>query len=81
VSDLLWYKDVLQMALTDKNLTPDEDRLLAAMRVKLHIDDGEHEKILNEMGWSKEEYDQARKGRRTPHTTPTHASPATAWST
>ena len=51
------------MALTDKNLTPDEDRLLAAMRVKLHIDDDEHEKILNEMGWTKEEYDQARKGR------------------
>ena len=69
-SDLLCYKDVLQMALTDKNLTPDEDRLLAAMRVKLHIDDEEHEKILNEMGWSKEEYDQARKGRtRSPHRT------------
>ena len=59
------------MALTDKNLTPDEDRLLAAMRVKLHIDDEEHEKILNEMGWSKEEYDQARKGRTA---TPQHGT-------
>ena len=63
--DLLWYKDVLQMALTDKSLTPDEDRLLAAMRVKLHIDDDSHAAILAEMGWSKEEYDQARKGQHT----------------
>jgi hypothetical protein len=64
--DLLWYKDVLQMALTDKSLTPDEDRLLAAMRVKLHIDDDSHAAILAEMGWSKEEYDQARKGQQPP---------------
>ena len=59
--DLLWYKDVLQMALTDRTLTPDEDRLLAAMRVKLHIDDESHRNILAEMGWSMEEYEQARK--------------------
>ena len=59
--DLLWYKDVLQMALTDRTLTPDEDRLLAAMRVKLHIDDDNHRIILGQMGWSMEEYEQARK--------------------
>jgi len=59
--DLLWYKDILLMSLADRSLTPDEDRLLAAMRVKLHIDDESHERILAEIGWSKEEYDAARK--------------------
>lgn len=49
------------MSLADRALTPDEDRLLAAVRAKLHISPSQEEEILREMGWSMEEYAACRK--------------------
>jgi len=54
-SDLSWYRDVLLIALADKSLSPDEDSLLAGVRKKLKISEEEHERILRECGWTKEE--------------------------
>ena len=48
--DLDWYRDVLQMSLVDKSLTPDEDALLASVRTKLKITAEDHRRILAE--WS-----------------------------
>jgi len=60
-SDLSWYRDVLLIALADKSLSPDEDSLLAGVRKKLKISEEEHERILRECGWTKEEFDRIRK--------------------
>lgn len=38
-SDLEWYRDVLQMSLADKAITPDEDALLSAVRCKQQLSD------------------------------------------
>jgi hypothetical protein len=55
-----WYKDVLQMALIDKALTSDEERLLAAVRAKLHVSPAQHTQVLTEMGWSEAEFDESK---------------------
>ena len=60
-NDLQWYKDVLQMSLADRAITPDEDRLLAAVRVKLHIDTAAHNDILQQIGWSLDDYERCRR--------------------
>lgn len=59
--DLDWYRDVLQMSLIDKSLTPDEDALLASVRQKLKISQDDHRTILKECGWTHEEFEGIRK--------------------
>lgn len=59
--DLDWYRDVLQMSLADKSLTPDEDALLASVRQKLKISADDHRTILKECGWTIEEFEGIRK--------------------
>ncbi len=60
--DLAWYRDVLQMSLADKSITPDEDEMLAAVRSKLHISAEDHAHILQQSGWTTEEFEGIRKG-------------------
>lgn len=60
-SDLTWYKDVLSMSLADKRISPEEDRLLSAVRQNLKISDEQHELILKELGWTLVEYNAAKK--------------------
>jgi len=59
--DLAWYRDVLQMSLADKSITPDEDAMLAGVRQKLKISDKEHAAILEECGWTVQEFENIRK--------------------
>jgi hypothetical protein len=59
--DLDWYRDVLQCALADKSLTPDEDALLASVRQKLKISQADHKQILKDCGWTHEEFEAVRK--------------------
>jgi hypothetical protein len=59
--DLAWYRDVLQMSLADKSITPDEDEMLASVRAKLRISDKDHAAILAECGWTPSEFDNIRK--------------------
>jgi hypothetical protein len=59
-SDREWYKDVLRMSLIDKQITPDEDSLLATVREKLRISDEQHLEILQECGWNLDEFKKAR---------------------
>lgn len=61
VKDLDWYRDVLQMSLVDKSLTPDEDALLASVRQKLKISNEDHKKILQDCGWTHEEFSRVQK--------------------
>lgn len=59
--DLDWYRDVLQMSLMDKSLTPDEDALLSSVRQKLGISAEDHARILKECGWTVEEFETIRQ--------------------
>jgi len=58
--DLEWYKDVLKMCLADKQITPDEERLLVSIKTKLHISEPTHEKLLQDVGWTMEEFKSHR---------------------
>jgi hypothetical protein len=55
------YRDVLQMSLIDKSLTPDEDALLASVRAKLKITAEDHRQILADCGWTHDEFEGIRK--------------------
>lgn len=57
--DLDWYRDVLQMSLVDKSLTPDEDALLASVRTKLKITAEDHRRILAEWSDHRDARDQS----------------------
>lgn len=59
--DREWYGDVLRMSLVDKVLTAEEESMLSSMRTKLNITDDDHEAILGEIGWTKEEVKEAKK--------------------
>jgi hypothetical protein len=59
--DREWYKDVLKMSLLDKQISPDEEALLAAVRKKLKITDDQHEQLLKDVGWTAEEFKKVRK--------------------
>jgi hypothetical protein len=59
--DIAWYKEVLQMSLADRTLTPEEDRLLALVREKFNITPLQHRKVLEELGWSEEEFNNIKK--------------------
>lgn len=48
--DLDWYRDVLRIACVDKQITPEEDSLLQAVRTKLGISDAEHLALLPDVG-------------------------------
>lgn len=58
--NLLFYQDALTVALADKKMSSEEDRLLAKLRMKMNISDSEHINTLQAIGWSVEEYNHAK---------------------
>jgi hypothetical protein len=52
--DIDWYRDVLNMCIADKNITPDEEAILSNVKKKLDISDAQHVAILKELGWTPE---------------------------
>lgn len=58
---LEWYKDVLRMALLDRNVSDTEFAILMEVRSKLQINEAQHDKVLIEIGWSPMEFAGIRK--------------------
>lgn len=56
-----WYKDVLRVALIDRNLSPEEEALLQKVRLKLQLTEEQHGDVLEQMGWDLEEYEELRR--------------------
>jgi len=52
-----WYKDVLRVALLDRNLSEAESDKIDEIKVKLKISQEQHDKALLDLGWSPAEYD------------------------
>lgn len=58
---LEWYKDVLRMALMDRNVSDAEYAILMEVRNKLQISEAQHDKVLIDIGWSPAEFSGIRK--------------------
>lgn len=58
---LEWYKDVLRVALLDRSIDTEEQKMLMMTREKLEITTKMHNKALDECGWSLEEYSSVLK--------------------
>lgn len=56
-----WYKDVLRIALIDRNISSQEQAMLEKCRRKLDITQTKHIRALKECGWSIEEYNSVLK--------------------
>lgn len=59
--NLVWYRETLQLALTDNKLTAEEERLLASVRHKMNISDVEHRTALESIGWTIDEFNAAKQ--------------------
>lgn len=55
-----WYKDVLRLSLIDQDISAEEYALLERVRLKLRLSELTHAEILDEVGWSVQEFEELR---------------------
>jgi len=68
--ELEWYKDVLKMALLDRNISKAENDLVEKTKKKLNISETEHSDTLGSFGWSLPEYHDVNEEKNPHHEIP-----------
>lgn len=69
---LEWYKDVLKMALLDRNISKKENELVESIKGKLDISQDQHSETLESFGWSLMEYHDVNEEQNPHHEIPTY---------
>lgn len=70
--DQEWYKDVLKMALLDRNISKTENELVEKIKRKLNISEEQHSETLESFGWSLMEYHDVNEEQNPHHEIPTY---------